>query len=93
LEPTGAGNDAPLFVTRGVRVVEARRVGQEGKHLRLRLSNGVQSLDGIAFKFGDWAERLEGTMDIVYHLEINEWNGRRRPQLNIQDLRPAGRPG
>lgn len=93
LEPTGAGNNAPLFVTRGVRVVEARRVGQEGKHLRLRLSNGVQSLDGIAFKFGDWAERLEGTMDIVYHLEINEWNGRRRPQLNIQDLRPAGRPG
>lgn len=93
LEPTGAGNDAPLFVTRGVRVVEARRVGQEGKHLRLRLSNGVQFLDGIAFKFGDWAERLEGMMDIAYHLEINEWNGRRRPQLNIQDLRPAGRPG
>lgn len=92
LEPTGAGNDAPLFVTRGVRVVEARRVGQEGRHLRLRLSNGVQFLDGIAFKFGDWAEHLEGMMDIAYHLEINEWNGHRRPQLNIQDLRPPARP-
>ena len=29
-------------------------------------------------------------MDIVYYLEENEWNGQRRMQLNIQDMRPAG---
>ncbi|MEL7675542.1 MAG: single-stranded-DNA-specific exonuclease RecJ [Chloroflexota bacterium] len=92
LEPTGAGNDAPLFVARGLRVSEARRVGAEGKHLRLRFGQGGYALDGIAFKLGDWAGRLEAEMDVAFHLELNEWNGRVKPQLNVQDLRPAGQP-
>jgi len=29
-------------------------------------------------------------VDIVYHLEVNEWNDQRRLQLNVQDIRPAG---
>lgn len=87
LEPTGAGNDAPLFAARRMRVVEARRVGQDGKHLKLRFLNGMHMIDGIAFRMGDWADRLEQHMDVAFHLELNEWNGRVKPQLNIQDLR------
>lgn len=90
LEPTGAGNDAPLFAVRRLRVVEARRVGQDGKHLRLRFANGIYTIDAIAFRLGDWADRLEREMDVAFHLELNEWNGRVKPQLNVQDLRPAG---
>lgn len=92
LEPTGAGNDAPVFAARGLRVVEARRVGQDGKHLKLRFANGAYSIDGIAFRMGDWAERLEPVMDVAFHLELNEWNGRVKPQLNVQDLRCPGQP-
>ena len=44
-------------------------------------------IDGIAFRMGDWADRLEQHMDVAFHLELNEWNGRVKPQLNIQDLR------
>jgi len=29
-------------------------------------------------------------VDIVYHLEVNEWNDQRRLQLNVQDVRPSG---
>ena len=33
---------------------------------------------------------VEGqTVDMVYALEVNEWNGERRLQLNVQDLRPS----
>jgi single-stranded-DNA-specific exonuclease len=92
LEPTGAKNSAPLFVTRHLHVQEFRRVGQEGKHLRLRLSNGINQIDAICFKQGNWADRLPPYVDVAYHLEINEWNGRVKLQLNVQDLRPAG-PG
>jgi hypothetical protein len=28
-------------------------------------------------------------MDIVYRLEPNEWNGRVKLQLNVEDFRPA----
>lgn len=90
LEPTGAGNRTPLFVTRGLRVVEARRVGKEAKHLRLRLADGAHWMDAIAFKQGDWAERMPSEVDVAFHLEINEWNGSSRRQLNVQDLRHSG---
>jgi single-stranded-DNA-specific exonuclease len=90
LEPTGARNDTPLFLTRRLQVVDARRVGQEGKHLRLRLSNGASEIECIAFKQGDWAEHLPSLVDVVYHLEFREWNGRRQPKLVVEDLQPSG---
>ena len=90
LEPTGSRNDTPLFLTRRLQVVDARRVGQEGKHLRLRLSNGASEIECIAFKQGDWAEHLPPRVDVVYHLEFREWNGRRQPKLVVEDLQPSG---
>lgn len=90
LEPTGARNSAPVFVTRHMHVQECRRVGNEGKHLRLRLSNGFNHIDAIGFKLGEWAERIPPYVDIAYHLEVNEWNGNIKLQLNVQDLRAPG---
>jgi single-stranded-DNA-specific exonuclease len=90
LEPTGSRNDTPIFLTRQLQVVDFRRVGQDGKHLRLRLSDGRGDIEGIAFKQGDWAEHLPSLVDVVYHLEFREWNGRWQPQLVVQDLQPSG---
>ncbi|RPI95914.1 MAG: single-stranded-DNA-specific exonuclease RecJ, partial [Chloroflexi bacterium] len=57
LEPWGFKNEQPTLATRRLRVLECKRVGQEGKHLRFRLSNGFYQIDAIGFKQGDWAER------------------------------------
>ena len=90
LEPTGAKNGAPIFVTQDLRVIDYKRVGQEGRHLRLRLSDGLHAIDAIGFRLGDLAEDLPSTIDVAYRLEINEWNGNVKLQLNVQDVRPAG---
>ncbi len=90
LEPCGYANPHPLFLSRNVRVTGHRTVGSEGKHLKLTLSDGQATWDGIAFRQGDWASRLPDRVDLVYHLEVNEWNNRRQLQLNVQDIRPAG---
>lgn len=90
LEPCGYGNPHALFQSRNVRVVGQRAVGSEGKHLKLALFDGRVTWDGIAFRQGEWAGKLTDRVDIVYHLEINEWNGQRRLQLNVQDVRPTG---
>ncbi|NDJ75155.1 MAG: single-stranded-DNA-specific exonuclease RecJ [Chloroflexi bacterium] len=90
LEPTGARNSAPVLATRRMRVLDYKRVGNEGKHLRLKLSNGIHNIDAIGFKQGEWAERMPLYIDVAYHLEINVWNGITKLQLNVQDLRPAG---
>ena len=92
LEPTGHDNPAPLLLSRGVRVREARAVGG-GKHLKLIVDSGPSSpvLDGIAFRAGELAHTLaEGSLiDIVYELQANEWQGRQRLQLNVADIHPV----
>lgn len=91
LEPTGYGNSPPLFVARGVHVLESRAVGAERTHLKLTLSDGMATWDAIAFRRGQFAGQLPEWLDIVYHLETNEWGGKSRLQLNIQDFRPHER--
>ncbi|MDY6878089.1 MAG: single-stranded-DNA-specific exonuclease RecJ [Chloroflexota bacterium] len=90
LEPCGYANPHPLFLSRNIRVLGQRAVGNEGRHLKLALSDSCTTWDGIAFRQGEWAGKLPDQVDIVYHLEVNEWNDRRRLQLNLLDVRPAG---
>jgi single-stranded-DNA-specific exonuclease len=90
LEPTGAGSRMPLFVTRGLRVAEWRRVGRDSQHLRLRLTDDSRSIDAIAFRQADWADPMPARVDVAFHLGINEWNGTTKLQLNVQDLRRSG---
>ena len=89
LRPFGEGNPEPLFLSRHVQVRRQRAVGSGGVHLKLLLSDGGIVWDGIAFRQGDWAGHLPDYVDIVYHLQVNEWAGEERLQLNIQDVRPA----
>ena len=90
LEPTGQSNDSPVFVSERVKVVDARAVGKEGKHLKLRVADGPVNIDGIAFGFGSWMREMPAYIDVAYHVEVNEWNGFIKPQINVQDLKPAG---
>lgn len=89
LEPCGHGNRRPVFVSREVQVRHSRAVGRESRHLKLSLSDGRATWDAIAFRQGAWANRLPPVVDVAYHLEINEWRGQQRLQLNVQDIRPA----
>ncbi len=90
LEPTGQENPPPTLLVRNARVRGVRTVGG-GKHLRLVVDEGASGpvYDAVAFQQGAWAAELrEGArIDMVFQVEINEWQGDRRLQLNIQDLR------
>jgi single-stranded-DNA-specific exonuclease len=89
LEPHGMQNHRPIFVSRNVRVRNARGV-KDGAHLKLTLldENG-QLWDAIGFRLGDRLERLSSRVDIAYTLEVNSWNGERRLQLNVKDIKPG----
>ncbi|MBI4065322.1 single-stranded-DNA-specific exonuclease RecJ [Candidatus Gottesmanbacteria bacterium] len=93
-EPFGFGNPEPVFATRAVKVVDTRLVGNEGKHLKLRLQSSnhpaIQPLilDAIAFNLGNLSGKLKpGTsIDIAYTIDMNVWNGDKRLQLKIKDI-------
>ncbi len=93
LEPTGAANPQPVFLSRDVEVIHHRAVGQGGAHLQLTLAaggiTGYREIGAIAFRQGEWASHLPQTVDLVYSISVNEWRGNRNLQLMVQDIRPS----
>ena len=88
LRPFGLGNPEPLFLTKNLRLISKRIVGE--KHLKLEVQSGRQRHDAIAFHQAEWIERLSREVAIAYTPEINIWNGRRTIQLRVRDLqKPA----
>jgi len=93
LRPYGPGNPTPVFVSYGLTVTEKRQIGSEARHLKLKLHDGKQTWDAIAFRWGDRYEDIPEQVDVVYELEINRWNGREDIQLKMVDIRPAEQNG
>jgi single-stranded-DNA-specific exonuclease len=93
LEPTGEDNPSPLLLARNCRVRSVRTVGS-GKHLKLGLDSGPAThvFDAIGFGLGEWQSAIQEDdhVDIVFGAEINEWQGQRRLQLNVEDVRLEG---
>ncbi|MFN2146828.1 MAG: DHHA1 domain-containing protein [Anaerolineales bacterium] len=89
MEPTGQDNPRPLLASRGLRITYRRRVGEDGKHLKLRLAGDAAAIDAIAFRKGDLYDELPELVDVAFRLERNEYRGTIAPQLVIEDIRPA----
>jgi len=91
LDPQGEGNPSPVFMSRNLYLANMRRVGAEGRHLKLKLSDGKINLDTIGFDLGGLADRLSynDQYDIAYKLETNEWDGFEVAQLSLVDVREA----
>ena len=91
LDPHGEGNPRPVFMSRGLNLYDVRRVGSDGRHLKLKFNDGDLSLDTIGFNLGELADKLSynSKYDIAYRLEANEWNGFETAQLSLVDIREA----
>ncbi len=91
LSPFGSENPPPLFLTRDLVLREARAVGNEGAHLKLKLFDAQQGriIDGIAFREGARVLSLKPGqhLDIVYTIEQGEWQGQKRFEIKIKDFR------
>jgi single-stranded-DNA-specific exonuclease len=93
LEPTGYGNPDAIFVSRNVKVKAARTVGAENRHLKLSLEDERgMTVDSIGFRMGHLQPTLPRRVDVMYHFEVNEYNGRKSLQLNLKDVKGAGIP-
>jgi single-stranded-DNA-specific exonuclease len=90
LEPFGSGNPRPNFVSRRLRVVERRVVGQQSPaHLKLTLADGPSRWEAIGFGMAPKLEHLSDHVDAVYSVERQVWNGRESVQLRLADVQPS----
>lgn len=93
LQPTGQENPEAVFISRKLRVLNPRLVGNEGQHLKLRLvTESNTTYDAIAFRQGHMRDSLGEQVDLMYVFERNEYNGQVSLQLNVRDLKPSGQP-
>lgn len=91
LEPTGYGNPDAVFVSRDVKIKSFRAVGSEGKHLKVTFEDERgHTFDSIGFRMGHLQSTLPHRVDVMYHIEANEYNGRKTLQLNLKDIKAAG---
>lgn len=93
LEPFGEGNPVPIMVSRNVPLRSFRVVGKDGGHLSLGFATRTGEVRGIFFGRGDLESSLTGltNLDIAYIPMVNEWNGSRSVQVNIQDIAVSSR--
>jgi len=91
LEPFGAGNPKPVFVTKELSIDEEPFVMKE-KHLKLK----VTGISGKRFEavWWDGVDRSKGRtlrrgnrIELAYTPEANVWQGTTRLQLVVEDLR------
>jgi len=91
--PFGPKNMTPLFLTKNlVDAGYSKAVGEFKDHLKLSVvqkNSSTKFFSGIAFKKGYLLDRIKnGEMfNMVYSLELNEWQGRKSLQLNVRDIK------
>jgi single-stranded-DNA-specific exonuclease len=93
--PFGAGAPAPVLALARTRILSTRRVGAD--HLAVSLGDEAGGrAEAIAFRafsgpLGPWIEaRRGGTAHLAGRLERDDWGGRARAKLHIEDAAPAG---
>ncbi|GGA69208.1 single-stranded-DNA-specific exonuclease RecJ [Ornithinibacillus halotolerans] len=88
LAPFGMANPKPKFLVES-RPVDIRQLGNMKKHLKLLFKEDTASLDGIAFGMGNLHPLIspQATVSVVGELGINEWNGIRKVQMMIEDVK------
>lgn len=88
-EPFGMGNFKPKFLTREVKVKKLVWLGQNSEHLKIFACDKKTGKEFpiLFFRHNGLAEdfKIGDTLDMVYELDVNEWNGNREIQLKLVD--------
>lgn len=89
LEPFGEANPVPVWVAHRVRIVDAKTIGREQQHLKLRVTDGRAVHEAVWWRAAEQRHNVAGgaVVDIAFTVERDEFNGRERVQLVVKDVR------
>jgi len=86
-KPFGLENPNPIFLVRGVKVLESSFVGNGKQHLRMQLAGEKSSYKALGFGMSREQVKAGDVVDCIFHLEKDEWNGHIGMFLRILDFR------
>jgi single-stranded-DNA-specific exonuclease len=92
MEPFGTENEEPVFCARNMIIGDCKIVGNGQKHWKflLKAENGSPKIfDAIGFSLAENFPQIKKNdkIDIVFHIQEDEWNGNKKIQLEILDLK------
>lgn len=78
LEPFGNSNPQPILKTDNLTVIDIRKMGDNGQHVRIELKDEDDNrMKFLAFGAPDYFfVELGAIISVWYHVDINEWQGR-----------------
>lgn len=95
-KPFGQMNEKPRYLVKNVVVTGIDQMGQMKQHLKLLIrQNGGNIKKTVGWRMSEengdktnWARKLKigDTIDMVFELDVNEWNGNRELQMTIVDI-------
>src|SRR5690348_2025309 len=88
MEPYGPENLRPVFMSRNVSDTGWSKIVKE-LHIRFVLKQDNKTITGIGFNLAEKFHLLQmkKTLDIVYTIDENEWNGETSLQIKVLDFR------
>jgi len=91
MEPFGPENMRPVFIAKNVFETDYSKILKE-QHIRFVLKQNAITLTGIGFGMADKFTllQMQKPLDIIFTIDLNEWNGEKNIQLKVIDLKIGG---
>ncbi len=88
MEPFGPENMRPVFIAKNVADTGYSKIVKD-QHIKFVVKKDNTIITGIGFNLSNkfYLLQMKNTLDMVFTLDENEWNGERRLQLKVIDLR------
>ena len=88
MEPFGPDNMRPIFIAKNVRDTGYSKLVKEA-HISFNLTQGNNSVRGIGYNMPDKIAIVKSgqPFDIVFQLQLNEWQGTQSVQIQVMDLK------
>ena len=88
MEPFGPENMRPVFISKKVIETGFSKIVKD-QHIRFVLNQHNVTLTGIGFNMSTSFKLLQMNkpLDVVFNLDINEWNGEKNIQMKVIDIR------
>ena len=90
-EPYGPGAPAPVFLSRDVKLaMPPKKVGKEGRHIRvsLKVPGASQNITAVGFGLGHRIDALDSpeSLDVVFKVETECYRGVLQPRITLLDF-------
>ena len=90
MEPFGPDNMRPVFIAKGVYDTGYSKLAKE-QHISFNVTQGKTNVRGIGYNMPEHMKLVKSgkPFDIVFYLQINEWQGNQSVQMQVIDIKPS----